>query len=187
MSLTPEDIATKRATLFAPYAIIGSIVALGGFILGGLYFYKAYIPPKERKLPVSFDEQMPKQLSRMEKLELWKKSVPSFYIILIISLGSCLLFAYYGLEVTYFQFMAQFSTAVPLPISGSASANLEAATGTSYAIGGFLALLASFKFHPQRMIYINFVLMNVGGVILNLTFQKSLEWFWIGNIIMGFG
>lgn len=83
--------------------------------------------------------------------------------------------------------MAQFSTAVPLPISGSASANLEAATGTSYAIGGFLALLASFKFHPQRMIYINFVLMNVGGVILNLTFQKSLEWFWIGNIIMGFG
>ena len=130
---------------------------------------------------------MPKQLSRMEKLELWKKSVPSFYIILVISLGSCLLFAYYGLEVTYFQFMAQFSTAVPLPISGSSSANLEAATGTSYAIGGFLAVFASFKFHPQRMIYVNFVLMNVGGVILNLSFQNSLVWFWVGNIIMGFG
>lgn len=187
MNLTPEEIATKRATLFAPYAIIGSIVALGGVLLGGLYFYKAYIPPKERKLPVSFDEQMPKQLSRMDKLELWKKSVPSFYIILIISLGSCLLFAYYGLEVTYFQFMAQFSTAVPLPIKGAASANLEAATGSAYAIGGFIALLASLRFHPQRMIYINFILMNVGGVILNFAFNSSLSWFWIGNIIMGFG
>ena len=123
----------------------------------------------------------------MEKLELWKKSVPSFYIILIISIGSCLLFAYYGLEVTYFQFMAQFTTAVPLPIAGSGAAHMEAATGAAYSIGGFIAIMASLRFHPERMIYVNFVLMNVGAVILNYAYRESLPWFWVGNVIIGFG
>ena len=180
-------ILEKRATIFIPYAIIGAIVTIGGTMLGSLYFYKRYIPPKERKLPVSFDEQMPKQLSRMEKLELWKKSVPSFYIILIISLGSSMLFAYYGLEVTYFQFLAQFTTAVPLPIAGSMAANLEAATGAAYSIGGFIAIMASMRIHPQNMIYLNFVLMNIGIIMLNLFYQSNLTVFWLGNIFVGFG
>lgn len=185
--LTDEMILEKRATIFIPYAIIGAIVTIGGTMLGSLYFYKRYIPPKERKLPVSFDEQMPKQLSRMEKLELWKKSVPSFYIILIISLGSSMLFAYYGLEVTYFQFLAQFTTAVPLPIAGSMAANLEAATGAAYSIGGFIAIMASMRIHPQNMIYLNFVLMNIGIIMLNLFYQSNLTVFWLGNIFVGFG
>lgn len=186
-SLTPEEVAEKQFTIFIPYAIIGVIITMGGLLILTLYFYKRYIPPKERKLPVAFDEQMPKQLSRMEKLELWKKSVPSFYIILIISLGSLMCFAYYGLEMTYFQFLAQFSTAVPLPIEGSSAAYLEAATGGAYSLGGFIALLCSLKMHPEHMIYTNFVLMNIGVVILLLNYTTSLSMFWAGNVIVGFG
>ncbi|OTF79213.1 Sodium-dependent glucose transporter-like protein, partial [Euroglyphus maynei] len=104
---------------------------------------------------------MPKQLTRSEKIELWKRSLPSFYIISIIILGSVMLWSYYGLEVTFFQFLAQFSNAVPLPIQGTMSANLEAATGSAYAIGGLLATWASFRIHPEHMIYLNFILMNI--------------------------
>lgn len=185
--LTPEEIAEERANLAIPYSITGGVVALGGFVLLGLYLYKKYIPPKERKLPQSFDEQMPKQLNRIDKLILWKKSVPSFYIISIISLGSLMIWSYYGFEMTYFQFLAQFTTATPLPIAGSMSANLEAATGGAYAFGGFLAILASLRFHPEHMIYVNFVLMNIGNVIMILVYRSSLSWYWIGNIFIGFG
>jgi len=91
---------------------------LGAIALLSLYCFKKYVPPKEPKIPQAFNEQMPKQLSRKEKMEIWKNSVPSFYMIGIIALGSILLCVYYGLEVTYFQFMAQFVTSTPLPISG---------------------------------------------------------------------
>ncbi|UXI18778.1 hypothetical protein NH340_JMT04721 [Sarcoptes scabiei] len=177
----------RRFQLFIPYSITGSIVALGGLILLVLFFYKRYHPPQERKLPVSFDEQMPKQLTRSEKIELWKRSVPSFYIISIILLGSLLIWSYYGLEVTYLQFLAQFSNAVPLPIHGTMSANLEAATGTAYAIGGLLATIASFRVHSQHMIYVNFFVINLGTIVLWIFSESSLLGFWIGNILVGLG
>ncbi|KAH9527966.1 hypothetical protein DERF_001948 [Dermatophagoides farinae] len=185
--LSDYEIQHRRQTLFIPYLITGLIVSAGGIILLGLYLYKSYIPPQERKLPASFDQQMPKQLTRSEKIELWKRSLPSFYIISIIILGSVMLWSYYGLEVTFFQFLAQFSNAVPLPIHGSMSANLEAATGSAYAIGGLLAIWASFQIHPENMIYLNFILMNIGNYILLKCSETSLPWFWVGNIVIGFG
>lgn len=185
--LSDDEIEHRRRTLFIPYLITGLIVSAGGIILLGLFLYKRYVPPKERKLPASFDQQMPKQLTRSEKIELWKRSLPSFYIISIIILGSVMLWSYYGLEVTFFQFLAQFSNAVPLPIHGTMSANLEAATGSAYAIGGLLATWASFHFHPEHMIYLNFILMNIGNYILLSCSESSLLWFWIGNIVIGFG
>jgi hypothetical protein len=91
---------------------------LGAIALLSLYCFKKYVPPKELKVPQAFNQQMPKELSRKEKVQLWRNSVPSYYIIGLICLGSILLSTYYGLEVTYFQFMAQFVTSTPLPISG---------------------------------------------------------------------
>lgn len=70
-----------------------------------LYCYKKYVPPTEPKAPLAFNEQMPETLSRKEKFELWRNSVPSYYMIALISLGSILLCAYYGLEVSYAQVM----------------------------------------------------------------------------------
>lgn len=185
--INATEVNKLRANLLIPYSITSVIVAAGGIILLIMFFYKRYIPPKERQLPVSFEEQMPKQLTRMEKLELWKRSVPSFYIISIILLGSLLICFYYGLEVTYFQFLAQFSNAVPLPIHGSMSANLESATGAAYAFGGLLATWASFRFHPESLIYLNFIFVNIGNFILLFSANTSLIPFWIGNIIVGFG
>lgn len=184
-------IEETRHNLMIPFSITGAIVLLGGLMLLSMFWYKKYIPPKERQLPVSFDEQMPTQLTRMEKLELWRKSVPSFYIILIITFGSLLICVYYGIEVTYFQFVAQYSTATPLPIHGKDSANLEAATGTAYAIGGLIATLVSFRVKPQHMVYVNFFLMNVGSIILQYfavcEYDYCLKLFWVANIIIGFG
>lgn len=185
--INATEVAKLRANLLIPYSITGAIVAAGGIILLIMFLYKRYIPPKERQLPVSFDEQMPKQLTRIEKLELWKRSVPSFYIISIILLGSLLICFYYGLEVTYFQFLAQFSNAAPIPIHGSMSANLESATGAAYAFGGLLATWASFRFHPESLIYLNFIFVNIGNFILLFYTNNSLVFFWIGNITIGFG
>lgn len=181
-----SEIELIRHNLTIPYSVTGGIVSLGGILLLALYLYKRYIPPKERQLPVSFDHQMPQQLSRMEKLELWKQSVPSFYIVSIIGFGSALIGIYYGLEVTYFQFLAEFST-ITMSIKGRDSANLEAATGLAYAVGGLLATLASFRLQPQNMVYVNFYLMNVGVVIVAFVWESSLVAFCIGNVIFGFG
>ena len=83
-----------------------------------LFLYKKYVPPHEPKAPPAFAEEMPKELTNLEKFQLWRETIPSSYGILLIVFGSVLLLVYYGLEVTYFQFMAQFITSTPLPIYG---------------------------------------------------------------------
>ena len=94
------------------------IVCLGGIALLVLYIYKKYVPPMEPKAPGAFSEEMPQELTNYEKFQLWRENIPSSYTFLLITFGSLLLLVYYGLEVTYFQFMAQFITATPLPIQG---------------------------------------------------------------------
>lgn len=181
-------IEETQRRLFIPYAITGSIVVGAGVFLLVLYVYKRYIPPVDRKLPQSFQEQLPQQMTYRDKLEIWKQSVPSFYTLTTITMGSFLFFFYYGTEVTYYQYLASFATATPIPIEGSDSAKLEAATGGAYALGGLIATLVSLKVHPEHMIYLNFVLINVANVILWIAIgSQSLIMFITGNIIMGLG
>ncbi|CAG2123347.1 unnamed protein product, partial [Medioppia subpectinata] len=97
-----------ESILYIPYLISAGIVASGGLALLALYIYKKYVPPRIPHAPPAFAEEMPKELSNMEKFEIWKENIPSSYTITLITVGSCLLMTYYGLEVTYLQFLAQF-------------------------------------------------------------------------------
>ncbi|XP_054165097.1 sodium-dependent glucose transporter 1B-like [Oppia nitens] len=176
-----------ESLLYIPYLISAGIVAMGGIALLALFIYKKYQPPRLPHAPPAFAEEMPTELSTLEKFQIWKENIPSSYTMTLIVLGSFLLLAYYGLEVTYFQFMAQFITSTPLPIYGTMSALVETATGAAYAIGGGISIYLSIKLRPDQMIYFNFLIINIGCILLIIFYTTQVSVLWIGNILVGLG
>ena len=127
--------------LIIPYVITAVILIIGAISLSILFIYKRYVPPKEEKIPAAFQEQMPSAMSYYDKFLLWKESLPSVFSRNVIAIGSILILFYYGIEVTYFQFVVSFVNNSEVPINGSTAAHIEAA-------------LAGKKF---KLININFV------------------------------
>lgn len=174
------DIGHRRAELFIPYAIIGSIVAACGLALLVLFVYKRYHPPivrKKSKLPSSSRNQATKMC----------KNLPNMHTAVTVLGGSVLLGSYFGIETTYYQYMSSMVIASPLPIHSSGSAILESASAAVYTVCGALAMLVSYYLQPQHVIYVNFGLINVANVLLVFWGMDSLKVLWIGNLVMGAG
>ena len=113
--------------LIIPYVITAIILMIGAILLLILFIYKKYVPPKEEKIPTAFQEQMPSAMSYYDKFLLWKESLPSIFSRNVIAIGAILLLFYYGIEVTYFQFVVSFVNNSKVPINGSTAAHIEAA------------------------------------------------------------
>lgn len=113
--------------LIIPYVITAVILIIGAISLSILFIYKRYVPPKEEKIPAAFQEQMPSAMSYYDKFLLWKESLPSVFSRNVIAIGSILILFYYGIEVTYFQFVVSFVNNSEVPINGSTAAHIEAA------------------------------------------------------------
>ena len=113
--------------LIIPYVITAIILMIGAISLLILFIYKKYVPPKEEKIPTAFQEQMPSAMSYYDKFLLWKESLPSIFSRNVIAIGAILLLFYYGIEVTYFQFVVSFVNNSEVPINGSTAAHIEAA------------------------------------------------------------
>ncbi|CAG2179435.1 unnamed protein product [Oppiella nova] len=158
-----------ESRLYIPYLIIAGIVASGGLALLALYIYKKYVPPRLPHAPPAFAEEMPQELTNFEKFQIWKENIPNSYTMILISVGSVLLLAYYGLEMTYLQFLAQFITSTPLPIFGMQSALVETATGATYAFGGLISIYLS-----KQIDMIKKKLINNPAILLGYR-QKSFS------------
>lgn len=181
------EIEARRYALLIPYSAVAIFMFLGGVALSILFLYKRYIPPQERNRPKAFEDSVPKQLQEEQKQKLWQNSLPSVHKATMILLGAIMLGSYFGLEVTYIDYVSSFATAAPPEIEGKQSAMLASATGGMYSLGGLIATIVSIYVAPEHMIYTNFVLINVASFILLVYGFESLTMFWIGNLVMGLG
>ena len=70
---------------------------------------------------------------------------------------------------------------------GMQSALVETATGATYAFGGLISIYLSTKLKPQQMIYFNFVVINIGAIVLIIFYQTDIDMLWLGNALVGLG
>lgn len=202
-SIVVED----EENLLIPYLISAIILFFGAACLLVLFFVKKYRPPlspekeatQDQKVQettskkVNFDNNLNNKSNKCLKTKAldfganFKSNLPDGYSAALVGLGCTLLFFYYGLEVTTFQFVAPFVDYTDVPIYGSGSALVESGMAAAYAIGGFLSIFLSIRLLPQQMIYVNFAVIDIGALILLFGAAKDGMFLWVGVVLVGFG
>jgi len=168
-NMTTEQLK-HRSRIEIPFGIVGSILVISALLLLILHFYKRYEPPIEQ------DQEC-------------VCKCPSFQKMTYIILGFFTLAPYVGMEIMNFQLVSSFAQNCHLKLSDSKSADVLTFLAGAFTFGRALSIIISIKYSPQKMIFVNYIIIIIANIILLLfeLNQNSVLMLWIGNVILGFG
>jgi len=180
-----EDVFVSR--IYIPYTCGAVAIAFSAFIIGGLYWYKTYIPPP-RLLMSSATPQTsdPKQdlklfhrLNKIFKTQL----MPTKSILILIVLSGYLISIFLGLEWSQFNYFPSFAHFSRLKITEKRAAVIMTGLTLSFTIGRGIAIPLSRLIRPKFMIYGSLLLLSIANILFLLFANTSEGFLWLANIV----
>jgi hypothetical protein len=173
-----------RSRVYIPYSCGAIAIAFSAFIIGGLYFYKKYVPPPAR-VPQPISETTLTAFERMNKT--FKiQLMPTKPILIMIVLSGYLLAVIVGLEWTQFNYFPSFAHFSPLHITEKRAAIISTGLAIAFTIGRAIAIPVSYFLRPKQMIYGSLILLSIANFLF-LFSSYSENFMWFANIVFGLG
>ncbi|KAG4076474.1 hypothetical protein HA402_005917 [Bradysia odoriphaga] len=189
----------ETSTLHIPFLMIGALDSLAlVFQLFLFTFHRYHTPPmyanenfemiddaKNVSPPID-PELKDKNVSINQQENVTSMGVSSRKIklvaIIVLFLG-----VYTGMEVSTMQFLPTFGQYSDLKMTESASSYVLTGLIGMSCIGRLIGAIIIVKVRPELLIFINFILVLAGNLILLIWSNDSLPMFWLGSMILGMG
>jgi hypothetical protein len=174
-----------HSRVYIPYTCGAIAIALSAFIIGGLFFYKKYIPPPTRA-PQTVPERSLTPFENMNKT-FKTKLMPTKPILIMIVLSGYLLSLIVGLEWAQFNYFPSFAHFSPLHITEKRAAVISTGLAIAFTIGRAIAIPVSHFLRPKQMIYGSLILLSIANVLFLFFASYSETFMWFANIVYGLG
>lgn len=192
---TNGTLIREESRIVIPYSIGSLISVLAAAIILVLHYKVPYTDPRRNMSapkdvvprPINNNSESFPTSSTAQLLDDENRDKAKAYQMKIIVLGSLLLCFYTGLELSTFSFITEFAVVIALKLTKSKAAFLSSAMSGSYAVNRLFSIVVASKLRTKTMLYISFVMLSTGNILLLIFANTSEVMLWVAAVIIGLG
>ena len=182
----------EDSRIVVPYSIASLLLVASAASILVLYFM---VPYHQSKRTVTKNQTMDNNMnvgtsiqssSSFRLMDNEEERDKLYYTQLIIL--SCFLFCFYtGTELSTMSYLTEFAVVIDLKLSKSTAAFLTSIMSGAFAVNRLISIFVAAKVKTKTMLYVSFVMLSAGNLILLFFANSSEVMLWIAVVIIGSG
>ncbi|CAG2172226.1 unnamed protein product, partial [Oppiella nova] len=173
-----------------PYLFIGSIAVGGGIFIGGLNFYKKYVPRKIESQNTSANKDNGSKISRMfyeiNDTFITEMRPTNGILLLIVLLANMIAFVT-CIQWTWSLYWTSFAQFIALDINPVVSNDILTLMLGMFTLSRGVCIVTARYISPILLIYVSLLLLLISQILLFIFANTSLTLMWVVNVIVGLG